>query len=59
MLETEVWSQFDQLAYVFVDDSQRQISKRVAAMRTDGAESWDYVRPLSRDELERWESVAS
>jgi hypothetical protein len=49
-LEAEIWCEFDCIAYVFVGDHAEELSARVARARK-GEHSWDYVRPLSREEL--------
>lgn len=49
-LEAEIWCEFDCIAYVFVGDDAEGLNARVASAR-GGEQSWDYVRPLSREEL--------
>jgi hypothetical protein len=49
-LEAEIWCEFDCIAYVFVGDHAEELTARVASARA-GEQSWDYVRPLSREEL--------
>lgn len=49
-LEAEIWCEFDYIAYVFVGHHAEELSARVARARK-GEQSWDYVRPLSREEL--------
>ncbi len=49
-LEAEIWCEFDCIAYVFVGDDAQELTDRVALARS-GEHSWDYVRPLSREEL--------
>lgn len=48
--EAEMWCEFDCVAYVFVGDDPDEITERIQAAR-GGEQSWDYVRPLSRQEL--------
>ena len=49
-LLAELWCEFDCVAYVFTGDDQQEISDRLKAARA-GEQTWDYVRPLSKDEL--------
>jgi len=49
-LEAEIWCEFDCIAYVFVGDHAEELSARIVSARA-GEQSWDYVRPLSREEL--------
>ncbi len=46
----ELWCEFDCIAYVFTGDDCEEISARLQAAR-GGEHTWDYVRPLSKDEL--------
>lgn len=48
--EAEMWCEFDCVAYVFISDNPDEITERIQAARA-GEQSWDYVRPLSREEL--------
>ncbi|MGB3675213.1 MAG: hypothetical protein WA988_12295 [Candidatus Nanopelagicales bacterium] len=46
----EMWCEFDCVAYVFTGSSREEVSGRLQAAR-GGEQTWDYVRPLSKDEL--------
>lgn len=48
--QAEMWCEFDCVAYVFTGADREEISERLKAAR-GGEHSWDYVRPLSREEL--------
>ena len=48
--EAELWCEFDCVAYVFVGTDRDELAARIQAARA-GEHSWDYARPLSRDEL--------
>lgn len=48
--QAEMWCEFDCVAYVFTGKDRDEISARLQAART-GEQTWDYVRPLSKDEL--------
>ena len=47
--EAELWCEFDCVAYVFVGTDRDELAARIQAARA-GEHSWDYARPLSRDE---------
>lgn len=48
--EAELWCEFDCVAYVFVGTDREELAARIQAARA-GELSWDYARPLSREEL--------
>ncbi len=48
--QAEMWCEFDCVAYVFTGDNRDEISGRLQAAR-GGEQTWDYVRPLTKDEL--------